>query len=304
MSFQRWRKSMQLLLLAAFPLAGADFKPVAERIQEQIMNRFADSHGIITDYRGLKGEIVLPTPEECERNIPNAKGYWTPIENGGFFTGLYLLGQCRRYRQEKSENTRTLIRRLVGGLCKLQDVATVPGFIARGVGTDGKYDVVDGIPLGPIKADDLKKYVNATKLPFVAKGVLSVSDAIKARAAGCYAIVVSHHHGRIPFGMPPVAVLPEIKKALAGSGVHIFVDCSIDTGIDAFKALCLGAEAVSVGRGILNPLLKEGKEGVVKKVTRMNEELSEMMLYTDIGDTRSFSPDVIYVRDGMKFEHC
>ena len=172
------------------------------------------------------------------------------------------------------------------------------------VGTDGKYDVVDGIPLGPIKADDLKKYVNATKLPFVAKGVLSVSDAIKARAAGCYAIVVSHHHGRIPFGMPPVAVLPEIKKALAGSGVHIFVDCSIDTGIDAFKALCLGAEAVSVGRGILNPLLKEGKEGVVKKVTRMNEELSEMMLYTDIGDTRSFSPDVIYVRDGMKFEHC
>ena len=138
MSFQRWRKSMQLLLLAAFPLAGADFKPVAERIQEQIMNRFADSHGIITDYRGLKGEIVLPTPEECERNIPNAKGYWTPIENGGFFTGLYLLGQCRRYRQEKSENTRTLIRRLVGGLCKLQDVATVPGFIARGVGTDGK----------------------------------------------------------------------------------------------------------------------------------------------------------------------
>ena len=104
MSFQRWRKSMQLLLLAAFPLAGADFKPVAERIQEQIMNRFADSHGIITDYRGLKGEIVLPTPEECERNIPNAKGYWTPIENGGFFTGLYLLGQCRRYRQEKSEN--------------------------------------------------------------------------------------------------------------------------------------------------------------------------------------------------------
>ena len=94
MSFHRWRKSMQLLLLAAFPLAGADFKPVAERIQEQIMNRFADSHGIITDYRGLKGEIVLPTPEECERNIPNAKGYWTPIENGGFFTGLYLLGQA------------------------------------------------------------------------------------------------------------------------------------------------------------------------------------------------------------------
>ena len=50
----------------------------------------------------------------------------------------------------------------------------------------------------------------------------------------------------------------------------IFVDCSMDTGYDAYKALALGADAVSVGRGILAPLLKEGKDGVVNKVKRMN----------------------------------
>ena len=90
-------------------------------------------------------------------------------------------------------------------------------------GKDGGYDVVDGLPPGPVLQEDLKAYAEAAKLPFIAKGVLSVSDALKCREAGCKAIVVSHHHGRIPFGMPPVAVLPGIVKALKGSGMLIFV---------------------------------------------------------------------------------
>lgn len=53
----------------------------------------------------------------------------------------------------------------------------------------------------------------------------------------------------------------------------IFCDCGIDTGYDAYKALALGADAVAVGRGFLAPLLKEGTEGVVKKVRKMNEQI-------------------------------
>lgn len=162
-------------------------------------------------------------------------------------------------------------------------------------GTDGKYDVVDGIPMGPVLLEDLKEYVKIAEIPFVAKGVLSVQDAIKAKEAGCKAIVVSHHHGRIPFGIAPLQILPRIKEALKDSEMTIFVDCSMDTGYDAYKALALGADAVSVGRGILAPLLKEGKDGVVNKVKRMNEELSELMLYTGINDTKSFDPSVLYI---------
>ena len=161
-------------------------------------------------------------------------------------------------------------------------------------GKDGGYDVVDGLPLGPVLQEDLKAYAEAAKLPFIAKGVLSVSDALKCKDAGCKAIVVSHHHGRIPFGMPPVAVLPGIVKALKGSGMLIFVDCGIDSGYDAYKALALGADAVAVGRGILKPLLKEGKDGVVAKVNEMKQQLAELMLYTGICDTRSFDPTVIH----------
>lgn len=162
-------------------------------------------------------------------------------------------------------------------------------------GTNGKYDVVDGFPLGPVMLEDLKKYVQASHIPFVAKGVLSVRDALKARDAGCSAVFVSHHHGRIPFGIAPVQILPEIRKALQGSGMAVFCDCSIDDGYDAYKALALGADAVSVGRGILAPLLKEGKDGVIKKVQRMNEQLSELMMYTGIPDTSSFDPSVLYL---------
>ena len=69
----------------------------------------------------------------------------------------------------------------------------------------------------------------------------------------------------------------------------------METGYDAYKALALGADAVSVGRGILAPLLKEGKDGVVNKVKKMNEELSELMLYTGINDTKSLDSSVLYI---------
>lgn len=161
-------------------------------------------------------------------------------------------------------------------------------------GKNGKYDVVDGIELGPVTLDDLKQYVAAAgDTPFIAKGVLSVHDAIKCQQAGCAGIFISHHHGRLPFGIPPLMALQEIRKALPKTKMKMFADCSIETGYDAFKALALGADAVSVGRGILPGLLKEGKDGVIKKVKRMNEELSEMMGYTGTADLTHMNSSVI-----------
>ncbi len=176
------------------------------------------------------------------------------------------------------------------------------GAIAVGVdidhvpGTNGRYDIVDGLPLGPVLLSNLKEYVKAAgNTPFIAKGVLSMQDALKCKDAGCAGIVISHHHGRIPFGIAPLMVLPKIKAALASSGISLFVDCGIDTGYDAYKALALGADAVSVGRGILKPLLQEGAEGVRETIGKMNEQLSELMMYTCVKDTRSFDASVLYL---------
>ena len=186
-------------------------------------------------------------------------------------------------------------------IIKQMEFAKAHGAVAVGVdvdhiaGTNGKYDVVDGIPMGPVLLEDLKTYVKAAGLPFIAKGILSVQDALLAKEAGCAGIVVSHHHGRIPFGIAPAQILPKIRQTLEGSGITIFADCGVDTGYDAYKLLALGADAVSVGRGILAPPLKEGRDGVVNKITKMNEELSELMMYTGVKDTKSFDPSVLYL---------
>jgi isopentenyl diphosphate isomerase/L-lactate dehydrogenase-like FMN-dependent dehydrogenase len=87
-------------------------------------------------------------------------------------------------------------------------------------------------------------------------------------------------------------VLSEIK-AVSGD-MKIFVDCSMDDGRDVYKAMALGADAVSVGRGILPGLIKEGKDGVIKKVSRMNEELRELMGYTGVKNVSEFDPAVLW----------
>lgn len=167
-------------------------------------------------------------------------------------------------------------------------------------GDDGGYDVVADHPMGTQTKEDIRAYASSTRLPFIVKGVLSVSDAVKCAECGAKAIVVSHHRGRMPFAVPPLMILPDIKKAIEGSGVEIFVDCGINSGADAYKALAMGAKAVSVGRALLPPLSKEGTEGVVKYISKMNQDLSLLMGYTGCATTAELSPDTLWL-NGKKF---
>lgn len=93
--------------------------------------------GQFLDYADENGNTVIPTPEECAANQPNILGWWTPIENGAFFGGLYLLVLLRDYDRAPSETLAGEIRLVAGGLKGLQDVARRDGFIARGTATDG-----------------------------------------------------------------------------------------------------------------------------------------------------------------------
>ena len=167
-------------------------------------------------------------------------------------------------------------------------------------GNDGKYDVVDGEQMGPVMLEDIMKYVESTSLPFVIKGVLSVEDALKCDSCGVAGIVVSHHSGRLSSAVPPLMVLPDIIDSVGESGMAVFVDCHIDNGIDAFKAIALGADAVSVGRAIMKPLVEEGTEGVVKKIRLMNEELITVMGYTGSRTVRDIEDSMLWV-PGLDF---
>ncbi len=161
---------------------------------------------------------------------------------------------------------------------------------------NGEYDVVLGERMAPKSFAQLKEYVSATKLPFIIKGVLSVADALKCIDIGASAIVVSHHHGIMNYAVPPLMMLPQIAKAVNGK-MKIFVDCCIETGMDAFKALALGADAVCAGRVIIEPLSQNGADGVHSTVDRMTAELRGAMARTGSPDISHIDSDVLHKRD-------
>ena len=108
-------------------------KATVEQAHAELWNTRIDRHGIILDYPG-----ELPTPEDCSQGRPNAIGWWSPIENGPMFTGMYLPAACERARCSGAADDKANARRLAQGLLTCASVSDVPGFIARGVGTDGK----------------------------------------------------------------------------------------------------------------------------------------------------------------------
>jgi hypothetical protein len=109
-----------------------------EEAHRCLWERFIDAHGVILDYAGPGGEVELPNAQDCALGRPNAIGWWSPIENGAFFNGLYLQALCDRWRRTRSGDDLQKARRIAEGLLKLASISEAPGFIARGVGGDGR----------------------------------------------------------------------------------------------------------------------------------------------------------------------
>lgn len=167
------------------------------------------------------------------------------------------------------------------------------GCIAVGIDVDhafngkGEYDNVLGFSMTGKTLDEIVGFVKSTTLPFIIKGVLSEQDAYKCIEAGVRGIVVSHHHGILDYAVPPLMILPKIVKVIDGK-MPVFVDCGVESGLDVFKALALGATAVSAGRVIMAPLAENGADGVMKKVQDMTAQLAGAM-------ARTCSPDITHI---------
>ena len=154
------------------------------------------------------------------------------------------------------------------------------------------YDVVEGLPMLPLSSRELADMVKSTSLPFVIKGVLSRQDARKCLDAGVQGMVVSHHNGRLDCSVPPLMILPEILEETGGK-VPLFVDCSLQTGLDVFKALALGATACCVGRPLMGPLHEKGAEGVREKMVEITNDLRYTMAMTCSKDILSIDPSIV-----------
>ena len=160
--------------------------------------------------------------------------------------------------------------------------------------SEGGYDNVFGLPMKAKSTEELAEFVQAAGVPFIAKGVLSPHDAEKCLKAGCAGIVVSHHHGMIQYAVPPLMVLQDIIS-VTDDNIPVFVDCGIESGMDAYKCLALGAKAVSVGRHLM-PLLKNGADAVAQRINDMTAELAGVMARTGVSTLDKMDAIVIHRR--------
>ncbi len=127
---------------------------------------------------------------------------------------------------------------------------------------------------------ELKDIIAKTDLKFIIKGIMSISDAQKAAAAGADGIVVSNHGGRIVDQQPGIAdVLPEITGSLKDD-IIVFADGGIRSGGDVFKCLALGADAVLIGRPVMIAAVGAEEQGVKMYLDFIKDELRKVLLLT------------------------
>ena len=164
---------------------------------------------------------------------------------------------------------------------------------------------VDGAGLPFLKAmnpnagsktmDEMKEIIDYANMPFIIKGIMTPAGARKAVEAGAKAIVVSNHGGRVQGGTPSTCeVLPAIADAVKGRTV-IFVDGGIRSGVDVFRALGLGADAVLIGRPVLNCIYGAGEEGFRVFMDKITGELRSTMTMCGAASLAEITRDKLYI---------
>lgn len=150
-------------------------------------------------------------------------------------------------------------------------------------------------PAGSKSVAELREIIEAAGVPFIVKGVMTVRGAEKAIEAGAAGIVVSNHGGRVLDGTPATAeVLPEIAQAVHGRAM-VLVDGGIRSGLDVFRALALGADAVLIARPFVTAVYGAGAEGVRAYVNQLQSELADAMAMCGAHTLAEISRGMVWV---------
>ena len=113
--------------------------------------------------------------------------------------------------------------------------------------------------------------------PLVIKGVQTVEDCRKAAESGATAVMLSNHGGRQLDSAPaPVDCVAAVADALRDR-LEIICDGGIRRGNHVVKALALGANACSIGRGYLYSLAAGGQPGVERALSLLRGEVARTM---------------------------
>jgi 4-hydroxymandelate oxidase len=222
------------------------------------------------------------------------------------------------YMQRDSEITRDLVARAVecgvSALCLTVD-APVPGLRRRDIANG--FVLPDGVSFACLSRyapsggsgnpygvalnrsatwEAVEWLRSLCDLPIVVKGILTAEDARRAIGSGASAVVVSNHGGRQLDATPAsLDALPEIAAAVAGEGTIVF-DSGIRHATDVAIALCLGADAVLVGRPALWALAYGGATGVQMYLDGLLGELERTLTLLGARSIDELDPSFVRLR--------
>jgi L-lactate dehydrogenase (cytochrome) len=120
----------------------------------------------------------------------------------------------------------------------------------------------------------------------VVKGILDADDAKAAVGAGAQGMVVSNHGGRqLDSANSSIRALPAIVDAVGGRAT-VLLDSGVRSGLDALRAMALGADGVMVGRAWAYALAAAGGRGVARALEIIRHEMQVAMALTGQTDVR------------------
>jgi isopentenyl diphosphate isomerase/L-lactate dehydrogenase-like FMN-dependent dehydrogenase len=128
----------------------------------------------------------------------------------------------------------------------------------------------------------------------IIKGIQHPEDAKLALQYGADAIIVSNHGGRVLDSAPStIDILPEIVESVKGK-MKVFVDGGFRRGSDVIKALCLGADAVLLGRATLYGTAAGGQAGAEAVIELYRREIDRVLGLIGCHDVADLSPNHLF----------
>ena len=141
--------------------------------------------------------------------------------------------------------------------------------------------------------DDLKAMRDKWPGKLLVKGTLRADEAERLAAIGVDAVVVSNHGGRQLDGAAAgLDALPPVVRAVKGK-MSVLVDGGVRRGVDAIKAVALGAEGVMLGRATLFGAVAAGEAGARRAIEILRDELVRSMQLSGVRSIPEIGPDLL-----------
>ncbi|MDE1167420.1 MAG: alpha-hydroxy-acid oxidizing protein [Pseudomonas sp.] len=125
------------------------------------------------------------------------------------------------------------------------------------------------------------------------KGLLDAGDAARCIALGVDGVILSNHGGRqLDGAISPIEVL---AQTAASVDAPVLVDSGFRRGADIVKALCLGADAVLLGRATLYGLAARGEAGVDDVLRLLKADIDRTLAQIGCPSVAQLSADYLHL---------